>query len=263
MDVFVGGRVFQFAFFALTLVVALIMMRAALKGRGMPSLRPLAAVEAIKEAVNRATEMGKAVVFNNGWGGILAAEFSIQTIAGIDLLSYVSKQTAKMNTKLLVPLFQGATLPLVTDTVYQSYLAAGYPDRFQTNAEIRYISDEQWPWISAVMGILRREKPAANILMGFFWGEALLQTEAGFLSGALQIGGTAQMDAVPYFAATCDYFLIGEELYAAAAYVSEGPVQVSTIVAEDIIKAIVLVLIGAGVLLMAAGSNIVNILLQS
>lgn len=259
----VSGRIFQFVLLILSLVITISVMQAALRGRKMPSIRRLAALDAIKEAVGRATETGRPVVFNNGWGGILSAEFSIQTLAGVDMLSYVAKETANMNTKLLIPLYQGATLPLVTDTVYQSYLTAGHADRFQTNVDIRYISDEQWPWISAVMGILRREKPAANILMGFFWGETLLQTESGFLSGALQIGGTAQMDAVPYFAATCDYFLIGEELYAAGAYVSGDPVQMASILSEDIIKVIVLALLITGVVLMAAGSDVVAKLLGS
>lgn len=259
----VSGRVFQFVLLALSLAITISVIQVALKGRRMPNIRRLAALDAIREAVGRATETGRPVVFNNGWGGILSAEFSIQTLAGVDILSYVAKETAKMNTKLLVPLYQGATLPLVTDTVYQSYLATGHPDRFQTNVDIRYISDEQWPWISAVMGILRREKPAANILMGFFWGETLLQTESGFLSGALQIGGTAQMDAIPYFAATCDYFLIGEELYAAGAYVSGDPVQVASIFSEDVIKAIVLALLIVGVIFTAAGSDLMTKLLGS
>jgi len=262
-DLIISGRILQFVIFLLSFVITIFVMQAALKGRKMPSIRHLAAIDAIKEAVGRAAETGQPVVFNNGWGGILSAEFSIQTLAGVDVLSHVAKETAKMNTRLLIPLYQGATLPLVTDTVHGAYLSAGFPERFQTNADIRYISDEQWPWISAVMGMLRREKPAANILMGFFWGETLLQTESGFLSGAIQIGGTAQMDAICYFAATCDYFLIGEELYAAGAYVSGDPLQRSSIFSEDIVKSIVLAMLVVGVVLMAAGSNILVNLLKS
>jgi hypothetical protein len=259
----VSGRITQLVLFLSSFLISVVLMRMALSGKKMPRIRNFPAIEAIKEGVGRATETNRPVVFNNGWGGIISAEFSIQTLAGIDILSYVASQTAKTNTKLLVPVYQGATYPLVMNTVYQAYLLAGETEAYKQSVDIRYISDEQWPWISAVMGLLRREKPATNILMGFFWGEALLQTESGHLSGAIQIGGTAQMDAIPYFAATVDYFLIGEELYAAAAYVSGDPLQMSTIFAEDLVKGIVLALLIIGALLMSVGSNIVITLLRS
>ena len=48
---------------------------------------------------------------------------------------------------------------------------------------------------------------------------------------------------------TCDYTLIGEELYAASAYLSKEPIQIGTLRGQDLGKAFVLVVIGIGTVL--------------
>ena len=63
-----------------------------------------------------------------------------------------------------------------------------------------------------------REQPAANILVRAFWAESLIFAEVGAIAGALQIAGTANTHQIQFFVAACDYCLIGEELYAASAY---------------------------------------------
>ena len=51
---------------------------------------------------------------------------------------------------------------------------------------------------------------------------------------------------VANFVPTCDYTLIGEELYAASAYLSREQVQVGTLRGQDIGKAVVLGMLGIG-----------------
>jgi len=75
---------------------------------------------------------------------------------------------------------------------------------------------------------------------------ALLLTETGASTGAIQIAGTDSDHQLPFFVTTCDYTLIGEELYAASAYLSREPVQVGTLRGQDIGKAVVLGMLGIG-----------------
>ena len=77
---------------------------------------------------------------------------------------------------------------------------------------IRFLSSQQFAYAAALFGIMAREKPAANFMMGAFWAEALMLAEVGSEVGALQITGTAQLSQVPFFVASSDYTLIGEEL---------------------------------------------------
>jgi len=63
--------------------------------------------------------------------------------------------------------------------------------------------------------------------------------------------------------AACDYSLIGEEIYAAGAYLSKDPVQVGSVAGQDVGKAIALVLIVVGILLTAVGIPVLTNLLRS
>ena len=86
--------------------------------------------------------------------------------------------------------------------------------------------------------------------MGKFYAESLLLAETGNSIGAIQIAGTASPSQIPFFVTACDYTLIGEELYAASAYLSDEPIQVGSLKAQDYGKAIVMILIVVGILLM-------------
>ena len=98
-----------------------------------------------------------------------------------------------------------------------------------------------------------RKKPAANFFMGSYFAEALLLTETGASTGAIQIAGTDSDHQLPFFVTTCDYTLIGEELYAASAYLSREPVQLGTLRGQDIGKAMILSVIVIGILLATLG----------
>jgi hypothetical protein len=103
-------------------------------------------------------------------------------------------------------------------------------------------------------GVIVREKPAAWFYKGSVFAEALLLAEVGNSVGAIQVAGTAQPAQLPFFVTTCDYTLIGEELYAASAYLSKEPVQIGTLRGQDIGKAIVLTIIMIGTLLATIGA---------
>ena len=80
-----------------------------------------------------------------------------------------------------------------------------------------------------------------------------LLTETGASTGAIQIAGTDSDHQLPFFVTTCDYTLIGEELYAASAYLSREPVQLGTLRGQDIGKAMILSVIVMGILLATLG----------
>jgi len=108
-----------------------------------------------------------------------------------------------------------------------------------------------------------REKPATNFLIGSFFAESLILAETGQSVGAIQIAGTAELAQLPFFVTACDYTLIGEELYAASAYLSREPLLLGTIKAQDTIKAILMIVMALGIVTLALGSDIVRKLLET
>jgi hypothetical protein len=86
-----------------------------------------------------------------------------------------------------------------------------------------------------------REQSATNFFMGYYFAESLILSETGASTGAIQVAGTDSVAQLPFFVVTCDYTLIGEELYAASAYLSREPLLTGTIKAQDLAKLLLVV----------------------
>lgn len=211
-------------------------------------IRRIAGLEALDEALGRATEMGKPVLFIHG----LRDMSQIPTIAAVNILGRVAKRTAEYGTALRVVAPDPVVMSVSQETVKASYIEAGRPDAF--NADHIFVpSTEQFSYAAAVEGIMVRDKPAAHIMMGYFYAESLLLAETGSTTGAIQIAGTDAFTQLPFFVTTCDYTLLGEELYAASAYLSGEPRMLGSLKGQDGGKAIILAVLVAGTLLATLG----------
>ena len=219
----------------------LLYIRSTKRGKSL-FIRKLAGLEAVEEAVGRATEMGKSVLFVPGIGEL----DEIQTIAGLSVLGRVARITAQYETPLVVPVLYPMALAAAGEVVKGAYLDSGKPESFKPEM-VRYVAGEQFAYVAAVNGIMLREKPAANIYMGAFYAESLLLAETGFAAGAIQIAGTANPEQLPFFIAACDYTLMGEELYAASAYLSKEPLMLGSLKGQDLIKILLVASIIIGV----------------
>jgi hypothetical protein len=104
-----------------------------------------------------------------------------------------------------------------------------------------------------VVGIFAREKVAANFMFGNYYHESVIFSEAGNTVGAIQISGTANTHQLPFFVASCDYALIGEEIFAAGTYLSRNPSQVGSLVAQEYSKYFAVLAMIVGTLLATAG----------
>ena len=209
-----------------------------LAGKKKLFIRRIAGLEALDEAVGRSTEMGKPVLYVTG----LADVDDIQTLAALSILSHVAKKTAEYDTPILATTSRAVTFSAAQEVVRDAFTIAGRPDSFSVES-VRYISDDQFGYAAGVDGLMVREKPAANFYMGKFYAESLIFAETGNATGAIQIAGTAQANQLPFFVAACDYTLIGEELFAASAYLSGDPLQVGSLRGQDVGKAIVMVIL--------------------
>ncbi len=219
-------------------------------------IRRIAGLDAVEEALGRATEMGRATLYVPG----LSSVDDVATIASLSILGEVAKKTAKFGTPLIVPTRDPIVYTVAREVVKESYSAAGRPDAFNQDM-VFYLTDQQFAFAAAVDGIMIREKPATNFLIGMFWAESLILAETGAISGAVQIAGTDAISQLPFFITACDYTLIGEELYAASAYISREPLRLGAVRAQDYNKLIILALILGGTLLaLAFNVRITNIL---
>lgn len=204
-------------------------------------VRKIAGLEAVDEAVGRATEMGRSVMFIPG----IQDMNDIQTIAGLTVLAHVSRTAAEYDARVEVPTCRSLVMTAARETVHAAFVAAGRSEAYHDDA-IYYVTDEQFGYVAYLSGMMVREKPAACFYMGSFFAESLILAETGNSIGAIQVAGTAQPAQLPFFVAACDYTLIGEELFAASAYLSGEPDQLGSLKGQDVGKLIVAVLLIVG-----------------
>lgn len=212
-------------------------------------IREIAGLAAIGEAVGRATEMGRPCLFVPG----IQDMNEIATVAGIDILSHVARTTAEYEAALVVPTSRSLVMTAAREAVQSACLTAGRPEAYDEN-QIYYVTDEQFAYVAHVTGYMVRERPAACFYAGTFFGESLILAETGNFVGALQIAGTSEASQLPFFVAACDYTLIGEELFAASAYLSGEPDQLGSLKGQDVGKlfAAALLVIGCTLATLAA-----------
>ena len=197
-------------------------------------LRSIPGLKAVEEAVGRSTEMGKPVLYVPG---IMDMD-QVETVAGVIILGHVSKMTARYETSLNVPVSRSIVMKAGREIVRESYTMEGRPDLFQDDM-VHYLTDDQFAYAAGVNGIMVREKPAACLYMGKFYAESLILAETGNSIGAIQIAGTASQAQIPFFVTACDYTLIGEEFFAASAYLSQKPELLGGLKGQDMLKAFV------------------------
>jgi len=247
-----AGKQFSFASLLLLCVLFIYCIRQARRGQ-VPSIRRLPALDAIEEAVGRATEVGRPVHFSPGIIE-LTHERSAQTLAGLSVLSYVAKLCARYDTDLVTTIMKPDVYVVAEEIVKQSFLEEGKPDRYRSEM-VRFIGAAQFAYAAAAVGIMHREQVAANIMIGSWLAEALLLTEAGAQTGGIQVTGSATVAQLPFLVVASDYCLIGEEIYAASAYLSQNPVELAIVKGQDIAKAVVIGLMCLGSVLLAFGSE--------
>lgn len=206
-------------------------------------IRKIAGLEAVDEAVGRATEMGRSIMYVPG---ILDIN-EMQTIAGLSVLSRVAGRAAEYGARIEVPTARSLVMTAAQETVESAYIGAGRQDSYNQD-DIYYLTDEQFGYVAGVTGTMVREKPAACFYMGVFFAESLILAETGNSIGAIQVAGTAMPSQLPFFVAACDYTLIGEEFFAASAYLSGEKQQLASLKGQDVGKVIagLLILVGCG-----------------
>lgn len=194
-------------------------------------IRKIPGLDAVDDAVGRATEMGRPVLYVPG----IETVSEVGTLAALTILGHVAKKVAQHGTPLLVPTADPIVMTTAQEIVKQAYAEVGQSDRFDPSS-VFYLTYDQFGYTAGVDGIMVRERPEAVFLLGYFAAESLILAETAHEIGAIQISGTKETSQLPFFVAACDYTLIGEEIFAASSYLSHEPVMLGSLKGQDLIK---------------------------
>lgn len=233
-----------FGIFVTVLVAVFVLFNIA-RARGGKDLfiRRIAGLNTIDEAVGRATEMGRPVLMVPGLSDTTVNAKSMQAI---NIFSYVSRVAAKFANPILVCCYNAGIYTVATEIIRDVYQQEGLGDRFDPDS-VRFISDRQFAFAAGVSGLILREQAAACFFMGEFYAESLIFAETANSVGAIQVASSTELTQTPFFIAACDYVLIGDEFYAASAYLTRQPVLVGSLIGQDWAKLLLAALVVFGV----------------
>lgn len=206
-------------------------------------IRRIAGIDAMNEAVGRSAELGRPVMFSTGLTTVSPVLY-----ACLGVLYYVSKKSSRYQSKLIVPQVNPEAMAIVEDVIREAYRDAGRIAAYDPQC-IKFLSESQFAFASGYMGLAHREKIATAFLFGQFAAEALILSEAGQQVGAMQVAASFSPEQVPFFICTCDFTVIGEELFAASAYLSREPVQLGSLMGQDFAKLMffLMIIVGVGI----------------
>lgn len=229
----------------LTLLVAafaLYNIARAKKGKNL-FIRRIAGLNAIDEAVGRATEMGRPVLMVPGLSDTTVNAKSMQAI---NIFAYVARVAARFANPILVCCYNAGIYTVAQEIIRDVYQQEGLIDRYDVDS-VRFISDRQFAFAAGVSGLILREQAAATFFMGEFYAESLILAETANSVGAIQVASSTELTQTPFFIAACDYVLIGDEFYAASAFLTRQPVLVGSLVGQDWAKLMLAGLVVLGV----------------
>lgn len=206
-------------------------------------IRRIAGLNAIDEAIGRATEMGKPVVMVPGLGDLNAI-----SVQALNIFGYVTRTAARFANPIRLCCGNAAVYTVAQEVIRDVYQSEGFPERYDQDS-VRFVSDRQFAFAAGVSGIILREQTAAAFFMGEFFAESLIFAETANSIGAIQVASSTEITQTPFFIAACDYVLIGEEFYAASAYLTRQPVLVGSLIGQDWAKVALIAAILFGALL--------------
>ena len=137
-----------------------------------------------------------------------------------------------------------------------AYLAEGKIDQYKPDM-VRFISEDTMAFQAGVVGMIMREKPGAGILVGAPGWPTQAQLESLNRQGAVTIAGVDTPSRL-HDMACADYGLYGSDVFATAAYLTKDPLLSGSIRAQDIFNLVGISVIILGLLLEAAGVNVIT-----
>ena len=244
-----------FAVIALLVALAAILAYASFTSAGSArALRSITAYHRLRQLADEAAESGRPIHVALG-AGPLGGPTTSEGVMGLTVLDYVAGRAARYRQEMLITAGDGALLAAAQGIVQGARWQAGGAPTCAT-PEARFSGPEALAYAAgAAEAELRPDEhplPLAHALWGHWGAEGLWLAQATHRPDVTQLGGAASPAANALLYASLDDALLGEDLFAAGAYLHRRA-HLGSLVMQDLLRFAVLVLIVSGVILSSLG----------
>jgi hypothetical protein len=215
------------------------------------NLRGIQAFSHFRREVDLAVEAGKRLHISLGRGGINDLQGG-STFIGLTILDRCARDASNSDRPPVTTSGDGLVTILSQDTLQSTYRSLATEQRYDpTNARLTGLTP--LAFAAGTLPAIQDEHISANILAGHFGAEIALLTEAGERSRSLTVAGSDSIPAQAVLYATTDEPLLGEELYAAGAYLGASAAHTASLGMQDIMRWVLVVVIVIGAILKLLG----------
>jgi hypothetical protein len=214
-------------------------------------LRDIPAFRNLRRAVGLSVEAGKRLHLSLGWGSMSGLQ-AASAFLGLSVLQRVARAASISDRPPVATSGEGTISILSQDSLRGVYRNMGVISQFDPySAQLTGVSP--FSYAAGAMPVIFDQQVAANVLAGHFGSEVALITDAGERSGGLTLAGSDNIPGQAVLYAAAQEPLIGEELYAAGAYLQAGPTHIASLRAQDVLRWIIILLILVGAALKFLG----------
>ncbi|MFO7918156.1 MAG: DUF6754 domain-containing protein [Anaerolineae bacterium] len=210
-------------------------------------LRPIGVYERMRRLVSHAAESGQSLHVSVGSGRI-GTEATPQALMGITAADYL----ARRSTEYAYPLMSTAGSPTVFATAHGVLQQAETSPGETGGGKIRFYGPDPFAYAAGTYDTLQEKAPLAHIVLGQFNAEGLWISEAASGQDFLQIGGTSDPSSAMLMWLSLDEAVVGEELYAAGAYLHR-PSHLGSLATQDYLRVVLILSIIVGVVMASLG----------
>ncbi|MCX8062413.1 MAG: hypothetical protein N3D16_07515 [Anaerolineales bacterium] len=216
------------------------------------TLREMPAFQRLRRAIGLAVEDGKRMHVSLGRGIILSENFG-SALIGLGALKRLTNVALISDRPPIATCGEGSLMILAQNSLRTASRQLGLaPENLPQKALLSGTTPFSYA-IGSQME-LRDQRVAVDLLIGHFGSEAALISDASHQQGNLSIAGSDDLSAQAIFAAGATYPLLGEEVFAAVAYMDGEPIQRASLQAQDLARWIVI-----GFLLIASVVKLVGL----
>ena len=236
----------------LVLTAVLLLAFIFLRRRSPASFRIIDAYERLNRSVGLAVENGTRLHISLGRGNLLTARGG-SALAGLAMLRRLAERTSVSDRPPIATSGDASLAILSQDTLRSGYRAAGAEEQYRFTTG-RLTGLTPFSYAAGAIPIIHDENVSTTVILGDLGAESALLAEASDRENANLIAASDNLSAQSVFYASSQEPLIGEELFAAGAYVGAGTAHEASLNVQDILRWLIILALIAGSLIKFSGA---------
>lgn len=216
------------------------------------TLRRIDAYERLNKSVGLAVENGTRLHISLGRGNLFTTR-GASALAGLAMLRKLTERTSLSDRPPIVTSGDASLAILAQDTLQSGYRAAGAEDQYRFSTG-RLTGLTPFAYAAGTIPVTHDESVSTNVFIGDFGAESGLLVDSAERENTNLIAASDNLSAQSVFYASSQDPLIGEELFAAGAYVGAGASHEASLAVQDILRWVIISAIIIGSLLKLVGA---------